>query len=147
MFSISTRLFVCSSSLCVISCFMVGCETETAPTPTTPNMTTDRDSPSPSNTSPTNSGINERDRDSSAKTPIDQNENQQDINITAEIRKQVVATEMSTNAHNVKIITQDGKVTLRGPVDSEDEKSRIEKIAQDVAGKENVDNQIEVTPK
>jgi hyperosmotically inducible periplasmic protein len=142
MISVSKRLWLCSSSLCVVSCLLIGCETSSAPSSATPNMSTDRDA-----TSPTNSGVNVRDRDSSAKTPIDQNENQKDINITADIRKQVVATEMSTNAHNVKIITQDGKVTLRGPVDSEDEKSRIEKIAQDVAGKEHVDNQIEVTPK
>lgn len=91
--------------------------------------------------------MNERDRDSSAKTPIDQNENQKDIDITADIRKQIVATDMSTNAHNVKIITQDGKVTLRGPVDSAEEKANIEKIALSVAGEGQVDNQIEVTPK
>lgn len=122
----------------------IGCDTRMAPAPTnvTPNMTTNSQS-----TSPTNSGVNVRDRDSSEKTPIDQNENQKDINITADIRKQIVATDMSTNAHNIKIITQDGKVTLRGPVNSEDEKSRVEKIAQDVAGKDQVDSQIEIAPK
>jgi hyperosmotically inducible protein len=50
---------------------------------------------------------------------------------------------MSTDAHNVKIITKDRHVTLRGPVKSEDEKKRIEEIAQDVAGSGNVDNQLE----
>jgi osmotically-inducible protein OsmY len=91
-----------------------------------------------------NTGVNERDRDAAAKTPIDQNENKRDVNITADIRKKVVATKMSVNAQNVKIITQDGKVTLRGPVKNEDEKKQIEDIARDVAGAGNVDSQIEV---
>ncbi len=92
----------------------------------------------------TNTGVNVRDRDSTAKTPLDQNENKADIQITADIRKRVVATEMSVNAHNVKIITQDGMVTLRGPVKTEDEKQTIEQIALAVAGADKVDNQLEV---
>ena len=91
-----------------------------------------------------NTAVNERDRDDSAKTPIDQNENQADIDITANIRKQVVDTEMSVNAQNVKIITQDGKVTLRGPVKSEEEKKKIEEIAATVAGADKVDSHLEV---
>src|SRR3569833_3680000 len=98
------------------------------------NQVTDRD----------NTAVNERDRDIAAKTPIDQNENKKDVNITANIRKRVVATKMSVNAQNVKIITQEGKVTLRGPVKSEDEKKQIEDFARDVAGTGNVDSQIEV---
>ena len=94
---------------------------------------------------PDNSAVNERDRDPNAKTPIDQNENQRDVNITADIRKQVLAQDnMSINARNVKIITADGKVTLRGPVNSQEEKNVIDGIAKNVAGKDNVDNQIEV---
>jgi osmotically-inducible protein OsmY len=93
---------------------------------------------------PANTGVNVRDRDNSAKTPFDQKENQKDINITANIRKRVVDTKMSVNAQNVKIITQDGKVTLRGPVKSADEKTQIEKLAQEVAGTRNVDNQLEI---
>ena len=92
----------------------------------------------------TNTGVNVRDRDSTAKTPLDQNENKADIKITADIRKQVVAKKLSVNAHNVKIITQDGKVTLRGPVKTEDEKQTIEEIALAVAGADKVDNQLEV---
>ena len=119
----------------------VGCNeanrpaTTTAP-PSANSTATDRD----------NTGVNVRDRSDAAKTPIDQNENQKDINITAEIRKRVVDTKMSVNAQNVKIITQDGKVTLRGPVKSEEEKSQIEKMAHEVAGSGNVDNQLEVQP-
>ncbi len=94
-----------------------------------------------------NTAVNKRDRNSTAKTPIDQNENKKDIDVTATIRKRIVATKMSVNAHNVKIITQDGKVTLRGPVKSSDEKKQIEDIARDVAGKDNVDSQLEVETK
>jgi osmotically-inducible protein OsmY len=94
-----------------------------------------------------NTAVNVRDRDDTAKTPIDQNENQGDIDITANIRKQVVATEMSVNAQNVKIITQDGKVTLRGPVASEEEKKKIEDIAAAVAGADKVDSHIEIEAK
>ena len=91
-----------------------------------------------------NTAVNERDQLENVKTPIDQNENQEDVDITANIRKQVVDTEMSVNAQNVKIITQDGKVTLRGPVKSDEEKQKIEAIATSVAGADKVDSQIEV---
>ncbi|MHB8970766.1 MAG: BON domain-containing protein [Pirellulaceae bacterium] len=92
-----------------------------------------------------NTGINVRDSDSTTKTPLDQKENQADIATTADIRKRVVDTEMSVNAHNVKIITQDGKVTLRGPVKTTVEKTKIEELARAVAGDTNVDNQLDVT--
>jgi hyperosmotically inducible protein len=99
-----------------------------------PASTVDRD----------NTEVNVRDRDTLAKTPLDQNENQPDIDITANIRKQVVDTKMSIAAQNVKIITQDGKVTLRGPVKSADEKKQVEDIAHSVAGADKVDSQLEV---
>lgn len=91
-----------------------------------------------------NSTVNKRDRDSNTKTPLDQNENKVDIGITASIRKSVVDTKMSTNAQNVKIITQDGNVTLRGPVKTQEEKDRIDEIARNVAGVKAVDSQLEV---
>lgn len=93
-----------------------------------------------------NTGVNARDRDTAAKTPIDQNENQADVDVTANIRKRVVDTKMSVNAQNVKIITQDGKVTLRGPVASAEEKQQIEEIAKSVAGADKVDSQLEIAP-
>jgi hyperosmotically inducible protein len=93
---------------------------------------------------PDNSGVNVRDRDSSAKTPIDQNENQSDVDITAAIRKRVIDADLSTNAENAKVITQNGKVTLRGPVKSAEEKKQIEDIANDVVGQGNVESHIEV---
>ena len=91
-----------------------------------------------------NTGVNERDRDGTLKTPIDQNENQVDIDITARIRKQVVDTKMSVDAQNVKIITQDGKVILRGPVKSAAEKKQIEDFAREVVGPDKVDSQLEI---
>lgn len=119
----------------------VGCEDPTG-SPAKPTATPNaQQAPAPDNT-----GINVRDRSDSVKTPIDQNENQADIDITAGIRKRVLDSPLSTNAHNVKIITQDRKVTLRGPVNSDDEKRQIEAIAQDVAGPSNVDSQLEIAP-
>jgi len=95
---------------------------------------------------PDNTGVNARDRNDAHKTPIDQNENQKDIDITASIRKQIVDGDFSTNGKNCKVITQDGHVTLRGPVKSMEEKDRIGEIARSVAGATKVDNQLEVTP-
>jgi hyperosmotically inducible periplasmic protein len=124
--------------LIALSC--IGCNepyrttTDTSGKPVNVNTTTDRD----------NATVNNRDRDSATKTPLDQTENKVDIGITADIRKRVVDTKMSVNAQNVKIIAQDGKVTLRGPVKTEDEKKQIEVIARSVAGENNVDSQLEV---
>ena len=113
-----------------------------------PNATTSQSLTSPESAKTgvdrDNSAVNKRDAELHTKTPLDQKENQSDINITAEIRKRVVDTQMSTNAQNVKIITQDGKVTLRGPVKTGDEKKRIEEIARSVAGDSKVDSQLEI---
>ncbi len=91
-----------------------------------------------------NTAVNKRDRSEMEKTPFDQNENQADINITANIRKSTVDSKMSVNAHNIKIITQNGIVTLRGPVESADEKKQIEEIARTTPGVKSVDSQLEV---
>ena len=124
-----------SSFLVVV--LLAGCnESARNETTSTPSATVERD----------NTAVNTRDRSSETKTPIDQNENQSDIDITANIRQRVVDTEMSVNAQNVKIITQDGVVTLRGPVASAEEKSQIEKLAKEVAGPAKVVNQLEVQP-
>ena len=94
---------------------------------------------------PDNSGRNVRDRDDQTKTPGDQSENEADRTITQNIRQAITADDsLSTNAKNVKIITSDGTVTLRGPVKSEKEKTDIEAKAKQVAGVKRVDNQIEV---
>lgn len=92
----------------------------------------------------TNTGVNVRDRDGTAKTPFDQHENQADIQLTADIRKRIGEAKLSVNAQNVKIITQNEKVTLRGPVENEQEKQKIEEIAKAANGAKTVDNQLEV---
>lgn len=92
-----------------------------------------------------NSGKNVRDRSETAVTSGDQSNTQADLNITQEIRKAVMADkELSTNAHNVKIITANGVVTLRGPVKSAEEKANIGAKAQHAAGVTRVDNQLEI---
>jgi hyperosmotically inducible protein len=92
-----------------------------------------------------NTKKNERDRDDKTLTPGDQGGSESDRNLTAEIRKGVVGADgLSMDAKNVKIITNEGVVTLRGPVKTADEKSKIATIAQGVAGVKKVDNQLEV---
>jgi osmotically-inducible protein OsmY len=91
-----------------------------------------------------NTAVNTRDQDSATQTPLDQNENQEDVNLTAKIRQQVVDANLSINARNIKIISQGGRVTLRGPVESAEEKSKIEALARASAGEGNVDSQLEV---
>ena len=64
---------------------------------------------------------------------------------TRKIRQEIIAAkDMSVNARNVKIITANGRVTLRGPVKTEEEKRLIGEIAAKIAQPENVDNQLEV---
>lgn len=78
-------------------------------------------------------------------TPLDQGNNQADLDTTAQIRKDILADDgMSVNAKNVKIITRDGRVTLRGVVNSDEEKHTIGEIANHVAHSGNVDNQLAV---
>ena len=99
----------------------------------------------PSAVEPDNTGKNVRDRNEGAKTAGDQSENEADRKITQEIRKSIVDDDkLSTNAQNVKIITNDGQVTLRGPVKSEQEKKEIETKAKQIAGVKKVENQLEV---
>ncbi|MBU5636784.1 BON domain-containing protein [Geomonas sp. Red69] len=80
-------------------------------------------------------------------TADQQKENKTDREITREIRRTVVKDKsLSITAHNVKIITKDGRVILKGPVKSEDEKKAVEKAAVAVVGKGKVSNELEVAP-
>jgi hyperosmotically inducible protein len=82
-----------------------------------------------------------------APTADQQKMNPADRETTKKIRMAIHDDKsLSTYGHNVKIITMDGKVTLKGPVSSEAEKSNIAAKAVAVAGDGNVDNQITVTP-
>jgi hyperosmotically inducible periplasmic protein len=92
-----------------------------------------------------NSGRNQRDKNDATPTAEDQSNNKQDVEITQNIRKSVTGDDsLSMNAHNVKIITNAGVVTLRGPVKSEQEKQKIAAKAKAVTGVARVDNQLEI---
>jgi len=94
---------------------------------------------------PDNTGINARDRSEDALTATDQGGSESDREISRNIRKGIMAKDdLSTTAKNIKIITKEGKVTLRGPVNSESEQKAIAEIAQGVTGVTSVDNQLEV---
>ncbi|MEO8369019.1 MAG: BON domain-containing protein [Candidatus Solibacter sp.] len=98
-------------------------------------------------TPPDNTKVNERDRSKAAATADQAKNSTTDRDTMQKIRKAVMADKsLSTYAHNVKIISQGGKVTLKGPVRSEEEKSNIEKMATDVAGAGNVTNEITIKP-
>lgn len=102
---------------------------------------------SPSEKSADNTGKNARDRAGTTLTPVDQSNDPNDLRITREIRKAVVAKDdLSFNAKNVKIITVDGSVTLRGPVATQQERTRIASIARETAGVVTVNDQLEVNP-
>ena len=105
-----------------------------------------KDQPSPAATvTADNSGVNVRDRNDANKTSGDQSESEADRTISQNIRQAIVADDsVSTNGKNVKIITADGTVTLRGPVKSEEEKTKLGAKAQQIAGVKKVDNQLEI---
>ena len=98
---------------------------------------------------PDNTKINQRDRSSESPTADQQKENASDREVAQEIRRAIVKDKsLSTDAHNIKIIVQNGSVTLKGPVSSDDEKRTIEeKAAQVVGGSDKITDQIEVAPK
>lgn len=92
-----------------------------------------------------NTGRNVRDRDMTTTTPENQSETTADREVTRSIRQSIMVDDsLSTNAKNIKIITMEGVVTLRGPVASEKEKAAIQKRATSVRGVKRVDNQLEI---
>jgi len=124
-------------ALLLLPLVVAGCSSQTG--------RVNRDQNSPAVTDADNTARNQRDRATSTQTSGDQAENPADREISANIRRAVVADDsLSTNAHNVKIITSNGMVTLRGPVKSAQEKAAIEAKAKQVAGVTRVDNQLEV---
>ncbi len=94
---------------------------------------------------PDNSAVNARDRAPGAMTAGEQSNAKSDVNLTREIRRAVMKDHsLSMLAHNVKIVTANGSVTLRGPVKTEKEKDVIASKAQQIAGADKVNNQLEV---
>ncbi len=95
-----------------------------------------------------NTKVNQRDKNKAEPTADQQKENRPDRELTRQIRRSIVQDKsLSSYAHNVKIIAQNGKVTLKGPVRSEEEKTALEAKAGDIAGKDKVTSEIEVKPK
>ena len=93
---------------------------------------------------PDNTGKNVRDRSDASLTSGDQGGNESDREITRRIRRALTSNEqLSTDAKNIKVITVDGKVTLRGPVNSAEEQKTIESLAKQNGGT-TVDDQLEV---
>jgi hypothetical protein len=91
-----------------------------------------------------NTGRNARDSGGATLTPEDQKETRGDINLTAAIRRTFVRNKsLSLDAQNAKIITRNGVVTLRGPVENPAEKAKLQNIAQKTRGVKQVDNQLE----
>jgi len=92
-----------------------------------------------------NAAVNTRDRAPEAMTAGEQSNANGDVNLTRKIRRAVVKDgTLSTMAHNVKIVAVAGHVTLRGPVQTEQEKTVIANKAEAIAGAGNVDNQLDV---
>jgi hyperosmotically inducible protein len=97
---------------------------------------------------PDNTKVNERNKDKSQPTADQQKDNRSDRDITQQIRQSVMKDKsLSTYAHNVKIIAQNGMVTLKGPVRSDDEKRTVETKAAEVVGQDKVTSELKVKPK
>jgi hyperosmotically inducible protein len=95
-----------------------------------------------------NTRMNQRDRNSNQATADQQKANRSDRDISQQIRKSIASDKsLSSYGHNVKVITQNGMVTLKGPVRSEEEKKAVEDKAAEVAGADKVTNEIDVQPK
>ena len=95
-----------------------------------------------------NTKMNQRDRQPGEPTADQQKENASDREMAQKIRQSFVHDKsLSTYAHNVKVIAEGGKITLKGPVRSEDEKNALAAKAAEIAGPSNINNQLNVVPK
>jgi hypothetical protein len=93
-----------------------------------------------------NPDIKDPTRTGTPPTALQQGNSEPDLSTTARIRKDLLKRkDLSTSAHNVTVITRNGQVTLRGTVDSEDEKRMVADIAKNAATPSTVDNQLEVS--
>ena len=103
--------------------------------------------PATAQTAPDNTKVNKADGAQGAVTADQQKENAADRDLAKKIRQAVVDDKsLSTYAHNVKIVAQEGHVTLKGPVRSDAEKASIEAKATKIAGAGKVTNEITVAP-
>ncbi len=94
---------------------------------------------------PDNTEVNKRERSEQRLTADEQSWAAPDVELSRKIRRSIIDQDnLSLYAHNVKIITRDGAVTLKGPVRSENERTAVEQIATSIAGAGKVRNQLEV---
>jgi hyperosmotically inducible protein len=101
----------------------------------------------PQTTPPDNTKTNQRDKDQSKATAGQQKNNKSDVEITREIRRSLTQDKsLSTYAKNIKVITQHGNVTLRGPVRSAEDKAAVEAKANEVAGADHVKSELQIAP-
>ena len=104
-------------------------------------------SPAIAQTPADNTKVNERDQAKGAVTADQQKDNTGDRDVTRKIRQSLMKDKtLSSYAHNVKVIAQDGQVTLKGPVRSDDERRTVEAKAIEVAGAGHVTNEMSVAP-
>src|SRR6476620_6212337 len=92
-----------------------------------------------------NTAINQRDRSGETATSGDQSNSSADLKITQAIRQALLKdSELSMTAKNIKVITANGQVTLRGPVTTAQEKAKIDQLAKSAAGGAHIDDQLDV---
>jgi osmotically-inducible protein OsmY len=126
-----------AAQLFVLGCFLLGSLA----------LSSAQDSSTPPS-APDNTKVNQRDKDKSEPTADRQTQNRSDLNLTQQIRQSIMKDKsLSTYAHNVKIISQNGMVTLKGPVRSVEEKEAVEAKASEIAGPDKVSRELAVKPK
>ncbi len=120
---------------CLMICSSQGQQATPSPSDPAATDTTEAD----------NTKRNSSEENKNTVTAEKQSNSKDDLALTQKIRQAVVKDgSLSMNGKNVKIIAQDGKVSLKGPVDSQQEKDTIASEAGEIAGKDKVDNQLEV---
>ena len=101
----------------------------------------------PSTVAPDNAKSNKVDESNATATADAQTNNATDLDLTKRIRQSIMADKsLSTYAHNIKIVTVNGSVTLNGVVRSDDEKGAVEMKAANIAGKNRVTNEFKIAP-
>ena len=130
------RLFVAMSVSSFIACSAVGAQAESK---------ADKAMTESQQTAPTNTSKNRRDRKEQNPTAQDQSNDSADTAVVRNLRKAIMAQKgLSTDAQNVKIISEHGVLTLRGPVDTTREKQLIGSLAKSCCGVQEYSNQLEV---
>jgi len=92
-----------------------------------------------------NTRTNKRDRNDSSTLPMDQSNSSSNVDLVANVRQAIVGDDnLSVKARNVKVVANDGVVTLRGPVANAQEKARVQQLASGVQGVHRVDNRLDI---